>query len=110
MSLPPVNLIHSHAARGFRSATYNSWRAMRERCKNPKHRKYPNYGGRGIVVCKRWDDFRNFFEDMGGRPEGMTLDRKDSNGNYCKENCKWSDVYEQRHNQRRMTQCIRLTV
>lgn len=71
---------------------------MRERCLNPKHIWYENYGGRGIKVCKRWDLFINFLEDMGERPEGMTLDRVDSNKNYTKNNCKWSTAEEQQNN------------
>jgi hypothetical protein len=74
---------------------------MRQRCNNPKYTQYRDYGGRGIKVCDRWSVFSNFLEDMGDRPEGMTLDRKDTNGDYTKDNCKWSTKAEQVRNTRR---------
>lgn len=79
---------------------YRSWRAMRSRCLNPKHAAYPYYGGRGITIDPRWDDFANFLADMGERPDGMTLDRKESSGNYCKNNCRWATKEEQQNNTR----------
>jgi hypothetical protein len=78
--------------------TFISWKAMRQRCRNPRQRDYKYYGGRGITVCKRWETFENFYEDMGDRPEGYTLDRIDNNGNYEPSNCKWSTAYEQQNN------------
>ena len=90
----------------IRSITYNSWRAMNERCYNPKQKYWDDYGGRGITVCARWragnpEAFKSFLADMGVRPnKEMTLDRKDVNGNYCKTNCRWADKSTQRTNQR----------
>lgn len=80
--------------------TYRSWATMIQRCTNTNNTHYSNYGGRGIVVCDKWRIFKNFLEDMGVRPEGKSIDRKDSNGNYCKENCKWSTRIEQGNNMR----------
>jgi hypothetical protein len=70
---------------------------MLARCRNLNDK---DYGGRGITVCDRWLVFENFFEDMGERPEGMSLDRIDPNGNYEPSNCKWSTATEQSRNQR----------
>jgi len=86
--------------RANRIGTYSSWEAMRSRCNNPNNPGYHWYGGRGIKVCERWDDFDNFLWDMGERPEGKTLDRIDVNGNYEKSNCKWSTPLEQTQNRR----------
>ncbi len=81
---------------------YPLWNAMRSRCYNKNHKDYDIYGGRGIAVCERWQKFENFYEDMGDMPsKNHSLDRIDSNGNYEKDNCKWSTASEQRNNQRR---------
>ncbi|MFA5132924.1 MAG: hypothetical protein WC444_06385 [Candidatus Paceibacterota bacterium] len=79
-----------------KSGTYISYRSMRNRCLNKNSPDYPKYGGRGITVCGRWlDSFENFSKDMGPRPIGTTLDRKDKLGNYEPSNCKWSTYHEQ---------------
>ena len=88
---------------GYASPEHRSWQSMLERCRNPKSKTYAYYGGRGIIVCERWQGesgFENFVADMGPRPSGKTLERKDTNGNYDPENCKWATGIEQGRNQR----------
>lgn len=93
---------HGHAPRR-RTPTYNTWQSMIQRCTNEKNPAWVFYGGRGITVCARWDSFENFLADMGPRPEGMTLDRIDSNGSYEPGNCRWADWGTQVRNRRRST-------
>jgi hypothetical protein len=90
------------------SSEHHIWSAMLQRCTNPKHTYYHNYGGRGIRVCERWLEFENFLADMGRRPSPRhTLDRKDNDGDYCPDNCKWSTREEQCRNRRYN---VRLTI
>lgn len=80
---------------------YTSWESMKQRCNNPNNKHYKNYGGRGIKFCKEWNIFDKFLLDMGYRPgKKYSLDRIDVNGDYYKENCKWSDRYTQDRNRR----------
>lgn len=84
------------------SRLYRRWASMKARCDNPKDPSYENYGGRGIKVCNSWlESFENFYKDMGGYPEDFSLDRIDVNGNYCPENCRWTDRSEQNYNTRK---------
>jgi len=73
---------------------------MRYRCENPLHRAYEWYGARGITVCERWKKFENFFADMGPRPRGMWLERKDNNRGYEPGNCIWATPTQQLRNRR----------
>ena len=87
---------------------YDSWRSMRARCLNPNVWNYHNYGGKGIKVCKRWlYSFAYFLFDMGVRPVGTTLDRKESKGNYTLSNCRWATPKQQALNRRSSVVCFR---
>jgi mRNA-degrading endonuclease HigB of HigAB toxin-antitoxin module len=93
--------IHGHKT-GKASKTYRSWQNMLARCYDPKNNSFRYYGKRGIAVCKHWLEFGNFLADMGVRPVGKTLDRKNTDGNYTKRNCRWA-TKEQQYQSRRST-------
>lgn len=95
---------HGQNCKGKPTATYSSWANMRSRCLNPRNERYEDYGGRGIVICDEWEDFRNFYWEMGKRLCNSSLDRIDNNGPYAGWNCRWATSSEQRYNQRRMVQ------
>ena len=85
--------------------TYKSWVQMRTRCLNKNSKDYHYYGGRGIKVCKRWDKFENFYNDVGERGNrAMTLDRVNPDGDYEPSNCRWATRLEQSRNKRKRNQ------
>lgn len=88
----------THGMRG--TPEYKSWSSMLSRCHNKNLQAYKDYGGRGIKVCERWMKFENFYEDMGPRPEGTSLDRVENNGNYEPSNTRWGTREEQANNTR----------
>jgi len=100
---------HGHAGNGKRSSEYISWIAMIQRCTNEKHHSYPQYGGRGIIICDRWlDSFALFLADMGYKPAPeYSIERIDYNGNYEPPNCCWKNRIEQARNR---SDNVRITI
>lgn len=95
---------HGYADKRLRKQdpTYKAWMHIRSRCRNPKDKKFADYGGRGIGVCERWlESFENFLADMGERPgPGYSIDRRDNNKGYEPENCHWATAIQQGNNKR----------
>jgi len=102
-----THIIHGHAKTGKESTTHRSWTNMLNRCNNPNYKRYQDYGGRGIAICKRWQEsdgkgFLNFLEDMCKRPgKEYSIDRINNELGYFKENCKWSTAKQQSNNKRK---------
>lgn len=95
--------IHGHGSTGNGgkgTPAWNTWKDMRQRCNNANNEAFKWYGARGISVCDKWSDFRNFLSDMGEKPHGLSIGRIDNDGNYCKENCRWETPIQQSNNQR----------
>lgn len=93
-------LIHKNTKHGYRKhRLYGIWRQMLQRCNNPLHSAYTNYGARGIKVCYEWHNIANFINDMNDTfIDGLTLDRIDNNKGYYKDNCRWADRVHQNRN------------
>lgn len=85
---------------------YGTWNRMVSRCENPGDPVFERYGARGIKVCDRWLDIRNFIADMGDKPEGTSIDRIDNNKGYSPDNCRWADDKTQGRNRR----CVKLSM
>ena len=83
---------------GYKNRTYGIWQAMHDRCSNANRKDFKYYGGKGIRVCKRWEKFENFLADMGEAPDGLTLDRLNSDKNYQPSNCRWATRAQQTYN------------
>ncbi len=96
-----IRLRHGEARDGQMTSEYRTWDSMKQRCSNPNHRQFANYGGRGIRVCRRWQKFENFLADMGRRSSDRhSLDRINNNRGYSLANCRWATSTQQNRNNR----------
>lgn len=83
-----------------RRKAYVRWRNMIQRCTDPTHKSWPDYGGRGITVCPEWMDFETYYAQVGDAPPGMTLDRVDNDRGYEPGNVAWATQSTQSRNRR----------
>lgn len=93
---------------GRKTRLYNIWAKMRRRCANENDEAYKDYGGRGITVCPEWQESFEAFRDWAlanGYRDDLSIDRKDNDGNYCPENCRWATQKIQGNNQRSNRLC-----
>ena len=95
-----AKLTYRHGKASNPGPTYTTWKTMRRRCLTPTNAMYRYYGGRGITVCERWNDFANFLADMGEKPPGLTIERLDNDRGYEPANCIWTDTRTQNRNKR----------
>lgn len=92
----------THGGKGSRE--YSIWKNMRTRCHNPKFKQWKDYGGRGITIDPRWDDFAVFLADMGPCPPGLTIERSNNDLGYGPGNCVWATRAQQNRNRRKPTE------
>jgi len=106
--LPKDNPSYGNTTHGmYHTAEHGVWSGIKERCRNPKNTNYHRYGGRGIDICDRWfNSFEDFYTDMGNRPtKNHSIERRNNNLGYFKENCYWATIQQQSYN-KRSSRCI----